>query len=502
MTAQDVGGRRATVADAGNGAGVRSVGARVVVVGGGITGLTTAHRLLTAAPDLRVTVLEAGDRAGGKVVTDHVDGFVLDGGPDSLLTSRPHAVDLARELGLGEELVPADRLAAGTSLVRRGRLRPLPDGLMGLLPKDPWPVMRSSLLTPAGRARLACEYLVRPREDDADESVRAFVTRRLGAQAYDRIAEPLVSGVLATDPSEASVLATMRHLRSVEQAHGGLAKAVLAQRRAARDASGATSSRATSPPAATPPPPLLTPTGGMGALVDALLVALAVAGADVRTGSPVTAVQRRGGGYRVEHAGGSVDADAVVLAVPAGVAADAVTDLGADLAGALRTTTYGSTAVVSLGYRAHEVRDAVRGHGYLVPASEGRLARACTWTSAKLPGRAPVGHALVRVSLGGPGRPDLDAFTDADLVERARAELRSPAGVTADPLLARVHRWSGVMPQYHVGHLDRVAEATCRVAAHPGLHLAGSAWHGVGLSDCVASATRTAGAVLAGLVRR
>ncbi len=449
----------------------------VVVVGGGITGLTAAYRLLRSGRDIRVTLLEAAPRLGGKILTEHVDGFVVEAGPDSLVTFKPQALDLARELGLEARLVPADPSTAGTSLSVGGRLRPMPDGMSGLVPTRFRPLATTPLLSPWARLRMAAEPVVPVRRSGADESLGAFVTRRLGRGFHDALVEPLAGGIFGADTRELSLLATMPHLAAAEKEHGSLTRFVWSQR--GRRAGGGG---------------VVAPVGGLGELVEAL--ASSLAGAEVRSSTAVTRVAPVAGGYQVtlEH-GDPLTADAVVLAVPAAAVARVVAGLGPEqapeLGALLGGFRQGSTVTVTLGYTRGDL-PRLPGHGYLVPAREGREARACTWSSVKFPGRAPEGRALVRVSLGGAGRANTSGTGEEGLVALAREELRVSLGVTAEPVLVRVHRWEGVMPQYTVGHRDRVARVEELLAAYPGLVLAGSAFHGAAIPDCVASGERAA----------
>ncbi|MDP2772736.1 MAG: protoporphyrinogen oxidase [Nocardioides sp.] len=468
---------------------------RVVVVGGGIAGLTAAYRISrSTAPAPDVTLLEAGDRLGGKIRTERVDGFLLEGGPDSLFASKPQAAALLAELGITDRLHPAAAASRGTSVLRRGRLRPLPEGMNGFVPSKAGPFARTRLFTPLGKCRLAFEYAVPVRPDDGiDESLQSFAIRRLGVQAYRRLVEPMAAGIFAADPAQLSLAATMPHLRAAELEHGGLIRAMLAQRVHAR-------SRTATDVAAPPPPALVAPAGGMGEIVDALAARLS--SVDVRLGTAVVDIADSGeGGYLVRTRTADGDetvlrAGAVVLAVPTAVAAGMVAGLDPSLAAALTGTAYTSTVTVALGFRSDDVHAPLRGSGYLVPASEGRTARACTWSSSKYAGRAPAGRVLLRVSLGGPGRGDVLTQPDTELVAVARRELADVLGIRAEPVLFRVFRWADVMPQYNVGHLDRLVDLDRQLADHPGLVVAGSGYHGLGVADCIASGSQAAADVL------
>lgn len=466
-------------------AGIGTTRPRVVVVGGGIAGLTAAYRLSRQA-GADVVLLEAGDRLGGKIRTEHVAGFVIEAGPDSLVTFKPQALALAAELGLSERLRPADEASRGTFVLRGGRLRAVPEGMNGFVPRQAAPVAWSRLFSPWGKLRMAWEYVVPARRDDADESLESFVSRRLGRHFHGRLAEPLAGGIFAAEPSRLSLMATLPHLRAAELRHGGLIRSMLAERRQHRQRPRA---------AEAPSPGVLTPRGGLTELVDA--VAAHLGSVEVRLGTRALALGRHGEGYLVSVRGSdgvpsTLTADAVVLATPAGVAAAMVEDLDPVLAAAMRGTSYTSTVTVTLGYRPGPQLPELPGHGYLVPAGEGRPARACTWISAKFPGHAPEGHLLVRVSLGGAGRPPVNHLGDEALVGLARAELADTVGLRSEPVVSRVHRWTGVMPEYTVGHLDRIAAVDRGLARHPGLAVAGSGYHGVSIPDCIASGERAA----------
>lgn len=457
----------------------------VVVVGGGITGLTAAYRL--HASGIRVTLLEAGDRLGGKVRTEHRDGFVVEGGADTLVLAKPAITRLVDELGLTARMQSTDDATRRTYVVRRGRLRPLPEGLTGLVPQKVGPIATTRLLSPAGKARMALELAVPPRADDGDESVADFTSRRLGREAYERLVEPLVSGVFAADGAALSVLAALPQLRADEAAYGGLLRAVLARRRE--------TARSRRPAVA-----LGAPARGMAELPSALGVQLA--GADVRTGTPVRSVSPAGGRWSVVTPGGVLDADAVVLAVPAPVAAGITTGVDDDLSSRLGSFPVASTASVTLAYRRDDVPHPLDGHGYLVPRAEGRAVRACTWSSVKFAGRAPDGHVLLRVVPDARASRLVHEGSDDELVAVAREELGEMLGVQASPLATWVQRWLDVMPQYTVGHPRRVAELRERLTRWPGLLVAGSAYDGMSVPDCVASGERAAEAVLARIAAR
>ena len=462
----------------------RNVDARsqVVVVGGGIAGLAAAHRLTRLSPRVSVTLVEGSERLGGKIVTERVDGFVIEGGPDSFLSAKPRGVGLCRELGLEETLQGTTPRRRRAFVLRGSRLHDLPEGLTGLVPTRLGPMLRSPLVSPLGKARMALDYALPPRRGDDDEALGAFVRRRLGREVYDRLVEPLMAGIYAGDGERLSLAATFPQLRRGEREHGGLIRGVLAAKRAATTAGSAPPGR----------PGFLTPRGGLGELVDGLVARLRTGGVRILLGAPVASVglTRPGGNDRftVELADGrALAADAVVVAAPAFAAAGMLAALDAPLAAELAAIPHASSAIVSLAFPREDIPHPLDGYGYVIPRVEGRPALACTWTSSKWGHRAPEGQVLMRVFLGRFGREEALGGTDDDLVTLARDELRNVLGIEAAPLLCRVHRWRYGMPQYVLGHPARLAAIERRLKALPGLALAGNAYRGVGIPDCIAS---------------
>lgn len=468
---------------------------RVVVVGGGITGLAVAHFLsrpgkgtgdVPAPPPLKVTVVEAAPAMGGKVRTEYLAGFTLEVGPDSFVTRKPAALGLVQELGLGPRLRPTNERNQRVYVVHRGRLTPLPEGMTLLVPSRLGPVLRTPLLSWRGKARLALDLVLPSRRGTGDESLGAFVRRRFGREVLDRVAGPLLAGIHSADPERLSLLATFPRFAEMERGHGSLIRAVRrlrADRARARRLPSPTSARTSL-------------AGGMGELVDALaghLRALPPERLDLRTGRParVLVPPTDDGAWRVLLAGGEeLVADHVVLALPAAGAGRLVTPLDASLGAGLEALPAASGAAVSLGLRRQDVAHPLDGFGLVVPAAEGRRITACTWSSTKFEDRAPPGHVLLRAFVGGARGGVYTELADEDLVTLALEELGELLGITGPPVVARVHRYRGGAPLYEVGHRQRVA--ALEEALPTGLHLAGSAFHGVGLPDCIEDARRTA----------
>jgi oxygen-dependent protoporphyrinogen oxidase len=457
---------------------------RVVVVGGGITGLAAAHRLTRHVPGSQITLVEVDDRLGGKIVTERGDGFVIEGGPDSFLATKPRGVGLSKEVGLGERLIEVTPRERRAFVLFRGELHDLPEGLTGLVPTRLAPLARSPLLSPAGKARVALDYVLPARRDAGDESLGGFIRRRLGTEAWERLVEPLMAGIYAADGDTLSLAATFPQLREAERTHGGLIRGVLAARRAA--------------PAVAPRSPFLTPAAGLGELVAALERELWGAGVEIATGVGVATLAPTDAGYHVALAtGDGMTADAVILTTPAFVSAGLVAPFSPALAHDLAEIPHASTAIVTLGWRSAEIPHPLEGHGYVVPRVAGGPILACTWSSRKWRGRAPAGWEVIRVFVGRAGHEEMIDADDDALIALAWREATERLGVTAPPALTRVHRWPRGMPQYVLGHPQRVARIEAAAATHPGLFLAGNAYRGVGIPDCIASGERAAEAAAA-----
>ena len=449
---------------------------RAVVVGGGIAGLAAARRLEATLPGAEIVLVERDERLGGKVATERSGGFVIEAAPDSLLSRKPRGVGLCDELGLRDALV-GRRPEYERAFVRRGReLHALPVGLTGMIPTNLEALETSTLLSPRARERLEGETDVPPAPPGGDESIASFVTRRFGRETYEALVEPLMTGIYGGDGELLSLQSTFPQLRVLELEHGSVLRGLAAQPAQRGDL-----------------PPFVTLEPGMDALVTAL-----VRGYErtrLVTGCGARRVTRAGDGYRVELEDGSaLDAAWVVVAVPAFVAAELLEDVDTELAAVHAEIPYASSAIVTLAFREKDVRHPLDGYGYVVPRLEGTDVLACTWTSRKWAGRAPTGAVLVRVYAGRFGGRDLIRESDADLVALARGEL-SLLDIAADPTLTRVQRWPLGMPQYVLGHPDRLARIEAVLTEHPALAVAGAAYHGVGVPDCIRSGEDAAEAV-------
>ncbi|MGH3109317.1 MAG: protoporphyrinogen oxidase [Gaiellaceae bacterium] len=444
---------------------------RVVVVGGGIAGLAAARRLESLVPDAEVTLVERSERLGGKLLTEREHGFVVEGAADSFLSRKPRGIGLAEELGLEDELVGRRPENARTFVRFGGELHPLPDGLSGMIPTNLAALEDTRLLSPPGRERLAAEADLPPAPPGGDESIAAFVSRRFGREAYERLMEPLMTGIYGGDGEQLSLEATFPQLRALELEHGSVLRGLAAQ-----------------PAPGGSYPPFVSFRGGMSSLVDSLAAGLERA--RVLLGRTARAVRATPGGYEVELSDVVLEADGVVVAVPAFATAELLAELDADLAGEHAGIPYASSAIVTLAFAGE---GELGGYGYVVPRVGDSDVLACTWSSSKWEGRAPEGFTLVRVYLGHFGGRDVTADSDEELVRYARG--RIPLGLGQLPYRTWVHHWPRGMPQYVLGHPERLERIDAAVTRHPGLALAGAAYRGVGIPDCIASGEEAARAV-------
>jgi len=462
---------------------------RLVVVGGGIAGLTAAHRAVEISREretaLELTVLEARDRLGGTIETEHAGGFLVETGPDSFLSEKPWALALCRRIGLESRLVGTDDRFRRVFVWFGKRLHPVPDGFQLLAPTRLTPFVTSSLFSWPGKLRMALDVIL-PRGGGGDESLGAFVRRRLGREALERIAQPLVAGIYTADPDELSLLATMPRFVELERRERSL---IVGLWKASRKAPAASTSGARWSL-------FVSLAGGMGELIAAL--ASRLPSDAVRLKHRVGGIERRGVQWRVTtEEAGAIDADAVIVATETHAASRLLRYVDPPLATLLEMIPYASSATVSLGYRRADVAHPLDGFGFVVPRAEHRDLLACTFSSVKYPGRAPERHVLIRCFVGGALNAAALERSDDEIVERVRRELGEALGITAAPMLTRVARHPASMPQYAVGHLTTVETIERRLAAIPGLLLAGGGYRGVGIADCVRSGEAAADAAFA-----
>ncbi len=453
---------------------------RVAIIGGGIAGLATAY-YLSQRGGVDVRLVESAPTFGGKIVSRRENGFVVEGGPDSFITTKPAALELCRELGLGDQLIGTNDAGRKVFVWSRGQLRQMPDGVMLIIPTRIMPFVKSPLISWPGKLRMGMDLFIPARHDDGDESLAAFVRRRLGAEALDRIAEPMIAGIYVADAEYLSLKSTFPRFLDMEKKYGGLLRGVLAQKRASNG-------KATPKPSTTM---FMTLRGGLQDLVEGIVARLDP-NSLIANRSAVRLVQTANGYDITLNDGACIQADAVVVASPAYATADLVQGVDPALADSLRTIRYVSTATVSLGYKRAELTHPLDGFGFVVPRSEKRRILACTWSSTKFDSRAPQGYALVRAFIGGAHAEQLAEQDDETVVNNAREELRAMMGITAQPVITQVYRWSKANPQYSVGHEERIAQIDRMAERHAALYLVGGAYHGVGIPDCIADGKRVA----------
>jgi oxygen-dependent protoporphyrinogen oxidase len=458
---------------------------RIAIIGGGIAGLAAGYELEEAralGQPVSYTLFEAQPRLGGTLASEIVGGAVLERGPDSFLTEKPAAAELCRELGLGGELIASNDAARKTWIVVHNRLVPLPDGLMFLVPTKLVPTALTPLFSFATKLRMALELLHPPRAAQGDESVAALVERHFGAQAVDRLADPLLSGIYGGDAARLSAQAVLPRLVEMERKYGSLTRGMLAAHRQVR-------MRPTAPDTKSGGTAIFTSLrGGMQQLVDALAARLDPA--SVRVATAVEGVERCGDGWRVKAGGAARSYDGVIVASPAWAAGVLLGPVDSELGEELGGIPYSSSITVNLVYDEKQIAPVPEGFGFLVPASEGRAMLACTFVHRKFLGRTPPGKAVLRAFLGGTKNEALLAESDAILVATVRRELSAILGTKSvgpqvEPEYVQVSRWRRAMAQYAVGHKERMARISARVAALPGLRLAGNAYDGIGIPDCI-----------------
>lgn len=445
---------------------------QVVVIGGGVSGLSAAYDLTRAG--VQCTVLEKQPRLGGVIETRCWQNCVLECGPDSFLSAKPDALALIKELGLESEVIGSNDQQRTTYILRRGRLVPMPDGVMMIVPTKAAPILKSRLLSWPTKIRMGLEFFRRPGYSP-DRSVAEFVADHFGEETLDYLAEPLLSGIYGGDPRELSVASVLPRFLQMEAKHGSLVR-------------GALRSRATEPSTGSI---FLTLKSGLGKLIERLAAGLTVVHKEVET------VERReGGGFRVRADGGWMEAAHVVLACPAWAAARLLAGTDAEIARWLGGIRYSSSLTLSLVYQASEFDGLRAGFGFLVPKRERQRLAACTFAATKFPHRAPEDRIILRCFFGGTGDEAVLGESVESLVAIARDELRRILGLTAEPVFHTVARWPESMAQYNVGHAARVQQIEARAAVLPGLHLAGNAFRGIGIPDCVSTGRQAAADIL------
>ncbi|MDE2059374.1 MAG: protoporphyrinogen oxidase [candidate division NC10 bacterium] len=464
------------------------------MVGGGIAGLAAAHRLQELREQdgvpREVRVLEAAARPGGAISTTHRDGFVLESGPDTIFTDKPWGLDLIRRLGLGGQIIGTSEAYRRTFVAREGVLHPLPEGFALMGPTKPWPFLQSGLLSWRGKARAALDLVLPRGRPSADESLASFVRRRFGQEFLDRLAQPMIGGIYGADPERLSLRATFPQFLQMEVTH----RSVILGLRRTRPAGGGAGRTSSGPRYGL----FVTLDDGLQALVDALIKRLQAG--TLGLCAPVDGIAHAEKGWTIRLKDGtSLQADGLILAVPAFEIARLTRDLDRDLAHQLEAIPYASSVTINLAYRREAITHPLDGFGFVVPACEGRTIIACSFSSVKFAHRAPAGHVLLRAFAGGALQPEPFTWDDERLLSAVRRDLEELLAIHAPPLWSHLVRHPRVMPQYQVGHLARLEALEEALRRWPTLKLAGNAYRGVGVPDVIHSGEAAADALLAEL---
>jgi protoporphyrinogen/coproporphyrinogen III oxidase len=459
---------------------------RMVIVGGGISGLAAAYYLERQAEQtglqVSIRLLEADQRVGGVIRTERCGEFLLEAGPDSFLSLKPAALDLCKELSLGDDLIGSNDERRKTYVLQGGKLRQLPDGLMFVVPTRIWPMFRGDLLSPAGKLRLALAPFLPPVERRAaDRAVTDFISRRFGREVLERLAEPLLAAVYGAEVDTLSASAVLPQLVAIEEKYGNLWR-------------GLSHARAQMKSRSPGQPLFMTLRNGLGEMVERLQRSLKRT--QVKFGCEVRAISSDGEGYRVEHEGGAEAAEAVIVATPAHAAARLLQSLDGELARQLGSIRYHSSVIVALGYERRQFGRELEGFGFVVPRTESRYMTACTWVSTKFPFRSGPEGVLLRCFLGGSRNHGLLERSDEQIVSDTLRELDEIMQLRATPSFVRIYRWENRMPQYDVGHLARLETVASALRNHPGLCLAGNGYRGIGIPDCIQSGATASAAVM------
>lgn len=467
---------------------------KAVIIGGGISGLACARRLREIGRErsipLEITVLEAASRPGGVIHSREGDpgNFLLEEGPDSFISDKPWGLDLARRLGLENELTGTAEDARRSYILHRGKLAEVPAGFYLTVPMDARALLNLRNLSWPGKLRVALEYFLPEPKTEADESVGRFLRRRVGGEVVDKIAQPMIGGIYTSEIDRLSLLATFPQFREMTQTHGSLIRALRKRKEARASASAAASGPRYSL--------FLAPRKGMSVLVRRLIESMPEV--VLKTGAAVSRVEKPAGPsgkWKVIYRDGACEADAVCLATPAPQSAEILRAVSPALSRELSQIPYESVVTVNIGWDRRQWKNPLRASGFVVPAIEKRPFVGCTFSSLKFPGRAPEGAFLLRVFAGGALHPGIWEWTDEEISRRMVGEVSEILGLAGEPLFAAVHRHPQSMPQYRVGHLEIVSRIEEKCRLEPGLFLTGNAYRGIGIPDCVRQAETAAEAI-------
>ena len=468
---------------------------QAIVIGGGIAGLTTCYRLATESAKrgipLDVKLLEAEDRVGGAIHTSKQDGFVIEHGPDVFLSTKPWAKALSEELGIADQFLSTNPRERRSFVLRKGKLYPVPDGFYLMAPASFWPFVQTPIFSWHGKLRMALDWIIPRRRSDADESLEGFIRRRLGKEAFTRIAQPMIGGIYTADGKNLSLKATMPQFLEMEQKHRSIIKALVERKKESKQGASGTSGPRYSL--------FLSFKSGMQTLTDTLAERLPDDCIQLGTKVSHLDYQNQEDKWYVHLANGEqIESDLVCVALPAHRASGLVKIAAPSLSESLASIPYASSAIVNLAFRRSDIEHPLNGMGFVVPAAENRSIIGCTFSSVKLAGRAPADYALLRAYVGGTGSRGEAYFrrSESEIVESVLGELHELLGLRGDPQLTFVYKHANAMAQYHLGHLDLVAGIEAQAKTLPGFALAGNAYRGIGIPDCVNSGEKAASLLL------
>jgi len=458
---------------------------KVAIVGGGISSLACAVMLKEAG--IPFVIFEKEKELGGKIKTEYTNDFIIEAGPDSYLPEKFWSVQLIKKVGLEDEMLCSNDEHKGTFIYSKGKLHPLPEGVMLMVPTMIMPLLKSSLISWAGKIRMGLELFIPPKKDDSDESLAQFVTRRLGRECLEKIAEPLVAGIHTSNPDNMSVKATFPRFIEMEKKYGSLIKGMVT----------AMKNKPSSQPNTKKMTYFMSLKKGMAELVEGCKKFIGEE--KILTNKQVSQIVKDNDKYTIITNDGIQDAyDYVIMGTPSYITSELIKDLDGSLASLLKKIEWSSSATISLAYKKSDIDIDLKGFGFIVPRVENRRINACTWSSIKWSFRSPDDYILIRSFVGGGHHEELVDESDEKLINIVREELKDIAQIDAKPIFEKVYRWYKGMPKYTVGHLERIAEIDNYVKTHKGLYLIGCSYKGIGIGDCVKSGFDAAKAVIEG----
>jgi oxygen-dependent protoporphyrinogen oxidase len=458
---------------------------KIIVIGGGITGLSAAHRIIEIQKennlDLEILLIEKSDKLGGAISTVKKDGYLIEEGPDMFFTKRPWALSLSKRLGLDKELIETNEKKRGTYVLWGKKLIPVPEGFLMLAPSKILPFLKTPLFSWRGKLRMLMDLFIAKKEI-SDESLASFVRRRFGNEALERIAQPMIGGVYTADPEKLSLRATMPQFIELEEKYGSVIKGMSYNREENEGDSGARYSQ------------FLSFKNGMGTLTDAIESKLPKG--TLSLGETVTGITSSNPGWKIQTQNTTIDASAVIITTPSYHAASLLQNIDPSLQSDLSSIEYASSAVIILAYKKEDISHDLNGFGFVVPEVEKSDLIACSFSSVKFKGRAPQGYVLLRAFVGGALHPGICELEDSVIIKKAEKELSRILGIKSAPEFTIIKRYPDAMPQYHVGHMELIERIKEKMNRHQGLEIAGNAYSGVGIPDCVHSGEQAAEAIL------